>query len=223
MEWDDAYELLKNPELSDSILGKTTDNKKFLGALVHLYNKMDPKNKKDQVSIHNPKEPYIMILADLMNNAHRRIEEGKYDDAISRLYRATELISQIMLLDKGIDEINDRIYFKDIKQNIKNPSELEKYKSRVEKQDTGGLRKDMGARAKFQLLKEMGDDRGWVHYSNLRSDMENRNNSIMAHGLKPVGKDAAERFYKSVLEFSYDIFTKEKIEGLLNGSRYPKL
>jgi CRISPR-associated protein (TIGR02710 family) len=34
------------------------------------------------------------LLADIFNNARRRFDEGKYDDALSRLYRMTEMIAQ---------------------------------------------------------------------------------------------------------------------------------
>ena len=44
-------------------------------------------------------------LSDLLNNAQRRIKEQKYDDAVARLYRITELIAQINLFE--LDLIND--------------------------------------------------------------------------------------------------------------------
>jgi CRISPR-associated protein (TIGR02710 family) len=226
MEWEEASNLFKGIDLTSSISEKTVENQKFLNTLANLYNKMDPKNKDklpDTSAPRNKTIPYIMILADMLNNAQRRIGEGKYDDAVARLYRSVELISQIMLLDKGIDEINGRICFSDLIIQIKNSSDLEKYRSRIEKQDTQELRKDMGARAKFQLLMDIGDARGWNHYSKIRTDMENRNNSIMAHGLKPVGKNAADRFYASVLDFSYDIFNKKTMEKFMQQSQFPKL
>ena len=223
MEWDDAYDLLKNINPDKFLSERFRNNKQFLGTLVSLKNRTNPEKKRERDTIRNPKEPYIMILADLLNNAHRRINEGKYDDAVSRLYRATELISQIMLFEKGIDEINDRIYFSDIEKHVKNPSDLLKYEERIDKQDTGGLRKDMGVRAKFQLLKDMGDERGWKRYSTLRSDMEKRNQSILAHGLRPVGYETAKVFQESVVEFSYDIFGREKMEDLIEKSKFPIL
>ena len=51
--------------------------------------------------------PYY--LADLLNNAHRRIEEDKYDDAVARLYRSIELIAQLKLCDYGV--IDENILF----------------------------------------------------------------------------------------------------------------
>ena len=42
------------------------------------------------------------VLASMLNNARRRAEEHKYDDAIARLYRSLELIAQIRLKEYGI-------------------------------------------------------------------------------------------------------------------------
>lgn len=59
-------------------------------ALYHL-------NKEDSAM-----RPFY-ILGSLINNARRRAEETKYDDAIARLYRSLELIAQIKLNEYGID------------------------------------------------------------------------------------------------------------------------
>lgn len=45
----------------------------------------------------NQKEAMKYYLPDLLNNAHRKIEEGFFDDAVARLYRAIELIAQVSL------------------------------------------------------------------------------------------------------------------------------
>ncbi len=42
------------------------------------------------------------ILASMLNNARRRADESKYDDAIARLYRSLELIAQIKLKEYGL-------------------------------------------------------------------------------------------------------------------------
>jgi CRISPR-associated protein (TIGR02710 family) len=47
------------------------------------------------------------VIADLLNNASRRMEEGKYDDAVARLYRAIELISQIKLAEEGLNDLSE--------------------------------------------------------------------------------------------------------------------
>jgi len=42
-------------------------------------------------------ENYDLLIADILNNARRRMKEGKYDDAMARLYRTVELIAQYRL------------------------------------------------------------------------------------------------------------------------------
>ena len=37
------------------------------------------------------------LVGDLLNNAERRASQQRYDDAIARLYRATELFAQIRI------------------------------------------------------------------------------------------------------------------------------
>ncbi|MBS7631674.1 TIGR02710 family CRISPR-associated protein, partial [Candidatus Bathyarchaeota archaeon] len=89
---DEAFEDLK--QLDDPAFN---GNKRFLGRLRTLSQK-------------NPNSPeaYQYYLADLYNNALRRGEvEKKYDDAVARLYRTTELLSQHQLETRhGIDSSN---------------------------------------------------------------------------------------------------------------------
>ena len=63
-------------------------NKRFLDKKIH--------HRKCIVDENN----IFYFLVDLVNNAHRRIEMGRYDDATARLYRSMELIAQIRLLKK---------------------------------------------------------------------------------------------------------------------------
>ena len=58
-------------------------------------------SRKGAINLKNVK----YYLPDLLNNASRRIEEGKYDDAVARLYRATELIAQTGLAKEGFIEL----------------------------------------------------------------------------------------------------------------------
>jgi len=64
---------------------RVSQNKAFLGKLVH---------NKD----------LKFFIVDLINNAARRIEEGKYDDAVARLYRTIELIAQTRLMNMKLIE-----------------------------------------------------------------------------------------------------------------------
>ena len=67
----------------DNSLVNIEENKKFLFS-------MEKREYKD----------YRLLICDLLNNARRRMEEGKYDDSVARLYRITELIAQSVLRTK---------------------------------------------------------------------------------------------------------------------------
>lgn len=59
-------------------------------------------NSSNDPTEHNLKKYYM--LASILNNARRREDENKFDDAVARLYRSLELIAQIRLSKEyGID------------------------------------------------------------------------------------------------------------------------
>ncbi|HEC91937.1 MAG TPA: TIGR02710 family CRISPR-associated protein, partial [Candidatus Atribacteria bacterium] len=78
---DEAWKILKDVKL-DAL----NQNKQFLA--------MMDKKKKEGHLIED------FLIPDLLNNAFRRIKEGKYDDATARLYRAIEMIAQYRLKDR---------------------------------------------------------------------------------------------------------------------------
>lgn len=92
-------------------------------------------------------------LADLAVNARRRIEEGKYDDAVARCYRAFEYLAQMRQSVLGLDPTNlrwDAV-------SAKLPSELrEEWGARV---DAKG-RLLIGLRNDYELLRDLGDALG---------------------------------------------------------------
>ena len=64
-------------------------------------------NKKFLNLLNKAKWKEEFLIPDLLNNAKRRIEEGKYDDAVARLYRCIEMIAQYRLKSKyGLDASN---------------------------------------------------------------------------------------------------------------------
>lgn len=125
------------------------------------------------------------VLADLLCNAARRAEEGKWDDATARLYRATEFLAQYQLWTQyGLD-------IGDLKVE-KLPLPLQdEYES---KQDRDGKVK-LSLREGYTLLEALGDPLGG-YSERLRGPLEARNMSILAHGLEPVG----ERTYQALAE-----------------------
>ena len=117
------------------------------------------------------------LLLDLLNNASRRIEEGKFDDATARLYRLVEMIGQWRLSKLGIST-------SDVDISKAPPEQKERLK---EMRDHDGKIK-IGLARNYDLLKSLGDEAGIAYMDNkkIQNLIGNRNNSILAHGIIPV-------------------------------------
>lgn len=159
------------------------------------------------------------ILASLLNNAKRRYGEGKYDDAIARLYRSFELVAQIRLKEKyGIK--TSKVDLESLKKRGLTDEYLDTLDScRSDLNDDVkiGLIKD------YDLLYHLGDDLGIFYAENVNEINECssfRNKSILAHGLNYQTKDDYERFEKLVLE-SANILTKD-LDKYLNQTLFPE-
>lgn len=155
-----AFDLLSKVQIKVKDEKALKRNKEFLGTLV---------NARDV------KEYYI--LADLIKNAQRRCQEDKYDDALARLYRAVEFISQVMLKKEyRIDTANvDLDVVPDFAQ--------EKYQKKMK---NGKI--TIGLCEGYELLQDLNDDLGLTFFSDnkLKYLLSKRNSSILAHGFEPI-------------------------------------
>lgn len=117
------------------------------------------------------------MLADLLANADRRAKEGKYDDAVARLYRGVEVAAQILLARRNID--TSKVNIRDIP-----PEWKEEY---GESEETIKI----GQEKAFSLLESRGESAGREYRENkkLRNYLSKRNNSILAHGLEPMTRE----------------------------------
>ena len=159
------------------------------------------------------------ILASLLNNARRRCEEHKYDDAIARLYRSLELIAQIQLkIQYGLNSSN--INVDSLRsRNISNEYivELENSKDNVSGEIKLGLAQD------FDLLYQLDDELGKFYHENkneIRDCIIFRNKSILAHGLTSQSKENYHNLEKWVLEAS-EILTPE-INVYIEDTKFPE-
>ena len=186
-----AYELLKVVRKSITFVDKKQVglNLDFLGRLV---------NEKDEIEVYKKK------LLDLMENARRKIDSGLYDDAVARLYRATELISQIMLREIGY---GDPIYIDENSTNENDIKLLEKFKYFAEKKN-GKYEIKIGLKNKIEILAEFG-----VEFAirikedkNLWNLLNKRNKSILAHGFTPISKDDAISLYNTLHNYVKSIY-----------------
>lgn len=131
------------------------------------------------------------LLADLLNNAERRISEGKFDDAVSRLYRLAEMAAQMILIR------DYRIYTGDI--SIKRlpaafGEDLERYR------DPRDGKIKIGLRQAYEILKILGNPMGdrFLQRKKLQGLIKTRNESFLAHGTKPIEAQAARSFFKEI-------------------------
>jgi len=134
------------------------------------------------------------LILDLYANALRRGEEGKYDDAVARLYRCLEMLGQWLLWR----EFGLLHYDVDIDSGLFNEEQrrvLKGWKGR-EKKLSVGLKKCWLILG--MLKRELGKNP--IREKGLEAILSVRNNSILAHGSEPVGKEVFEKFERKMRE-----------------------
>ncbi|ALT68970.1 TIGR02710 family CRISPR-associated CARF protein [Methanobrevibacter millerae] len=158
------------------------------------------------------------ILASLLNNAKRRFDEGKYDDAIARLYRSFELVAQIRLKNK-YDIITSKVDLESLKKYGLTDdylNTLDSCRSDLNDDVKIGLIKD------YDLLLNLDDDLGIFYAENANEILEcssHRNKSILAHGLSFQTKDDYLKFEQLVLEAANILFND--LDKYLNQTQFP--
>ena len=131
-------------------------------------------------------------MLDLLCNARRRKAEGRYDDAVARLYRAVEALAQDQLRrEHGIADTGkvplDRV---PLSLRARYPADAAELK--------------LGLQEAYLLLSELGDPLG-QRFAGLgwhepkHSPLTARNQSILAHGFAPVGATIFESLWRGCL------------------------
>ena len=167
-------------------------------------------------------------LPDLLNNAQRRIDEGKYDDAVARLYRAIELIAQIELTHEGLideDILSLNKVFKIKKSEIDDLPSCLKYKIKswheYKKEPEKHVFK-IGSCKNYLILKglDVYFAKKYLKDDKIRNNVTLRNESILAHGLKRIKCEKAKELYFQVLKYAECVFPN--IEEYMDMARFPK-
>jgi CRISPR-associated protein (TIGR02710 family) len=149
-------------------------------------------------------------VVDMVENARRRItDQGRYDDGVARLYRAIEMWHQWRLLEhhsistKGVrwQEIPEdaRAKFIDDSRLAQLPEDLDLTRARM---------------LDHILSGEATEDNNVF-----RDLLQKRNNSILAHGLKPVSEGSARKF----LEYGDAVVNQPEIRTSAEHSRLREL
>lgn len=167
----------------------------------------------------------IEEILDIFENGNRRMNEEKFDDAIARYYRCLDMIDQFSLEKYKINTQNPDF------SNL-SPEIIEKYKK-----ERGGFLPDkykdgvggIALKDAFSLLWCFGDSLG-QEYKKIESKflglLTLRNQSILAHGTKPVTKEGAEKFREEIIKpFLIKLSQIEKfnLEQRLKKHQFPKL
>jgi len=135
-------------------------------------------------------------VVDLLANAWRRQEEGRFDDAVARLYRAIEAVAQVRLAEThGIDS-TERVPLARVPENLR---------KRLEAQAEGGYLR-LGLQDAYALLAELGDSLGekfrQAGLDGRGSVLTVRNRSVLAHGFERVSEKTCNALWQTVLDLA---------------------
>jgi CRISPR-associated protein (TIGR02710 family) len=147
----------------------------------------------------------LAFICDVLANARRRWQEGRYDDAVARLYRAIEALAQHVLSTRhGIHDTanvpRDRV-----------PAPFVDVWNR--RADGGPVR--LGLQAAYGLLHALGDSVGRSFadqgLNDTTSPLIARNSSLLAHGFQPVGRSVFESLWKAAMHLGREFFREDDL------------
>jgi CRISPR-associated protein (TIGR02710 family) len=135
-------------------------------------------------------------VLDLLANAKRRKNEGRTDDAVARLYRAIEAISQVRLKEHyGIDS-TEKVPIANVPEPL-----FGEWSARA----TAGVVK-LGLQDAYALLVRLGDVVGSrfeaAGLNDRTSPLVARNRSILAHGFERVSDKTFETLWDNALSLA---------------------
>ena len=147
-------------------------------------------------------EPTIAWIEDLVENAHRRAAESRFDDAVARLYRAFEALAQVRLrAEHGVTDTK-KVSLEQL------PAVLQ---SEWANRGRDGRTFMLALQDAYRVLKEFGDELGTAFFAcglavdfsspePQKSPLVARNQSILAHGFKPVNSDVYKKLRESLMK-----------------------
>lgn len=169
--------------------------------------------------------PYY--LPDLLNNAYRRIEESKYDDAVARLYRSIELIAQKSLTDENIIEehvLNSNKEFKINKSDLNDKFDnmLPEKITDMHEYFNSGKTMGVGLKNSYIILQALGSQYAsdYLNDEDIKNNLSSRNRSVLAHGLQPVDETMANELFRQVLSYAKKAFPE--VVSYMDMADFPK-
>jgi len=166
-------------------------------------------------------------LVDLIENAKRRCEEGKFDDTVARLYRITEYIAQYKVDERELYKRNNKgVPQHDDLDIEKLPLDLKpKYEQYQDKKDK---KIKLSLHQLYELLKDLKEKVGEIFIkeedkkdSELKKLLGMRNNSILAHGFNPVGEFEFDKMLGIIQKLAK--FVIPDLDYLSEKAKFPKI
>lgn len=184
-------------------LTRFTDVLKNMNNLRHLLGEDKAENLSRQVREHvafleqlvEAQDMFPKIL-DLLANARRRLHQGRFDDAVARLYRSIEALAQHRLkAGYGIADTG------------KVPLEIvpEPLRAKWASRAGGEGKVRLALQDGYELLRALGDPMGDRFVAlgladREKSPLSQRNRSILAHGFDPVPEKVFHDLWRAVLD-----------------------
>jgi len=188
VRYSDAKNALKRAHSSGndliSALGRELGSKLISTITAHV----------ELLSTVSPSEPSRFHLLDLLANATRRADEGRYEDAVARLYRATEAAAQLRLRDAYNIQSTSAVSFSQIPEALASKWRQQRMSEPLQ----------LGLTRAYELLHAHGDPLGSrfmaLDLHEKGSPLSARNMSIYAHGFEPVGEKIYHQLRRCILE-----------------------
>lgn len=180
-EFGKAYNILKDRRNDLELSLEYETFLKLIGLCGHWESVRDEVNE-------DKKTPGRATLLELFANADRRAGQGRYDDAVGRLYRAVELRAQQLVKQAFGAELGQ------VSLDAFPSAKRDAVREAFGEPDGDGCY-ELALRRLFQAL-EFSDDaevrQQAAGYDALAKHLRNRNSSLLAHGVRPVAKGSYE-------------------------------
>jgi CRISPR-associated protein (TIGR02710 family) len=135
-------------------------------------------------------------VLDLLANAKRRKDEGRFDDAVARLYRAIEAIAQVALKERHALESTKKVPLEKVPERLMSSWNI--------RANDGAV--DLGLQDAYVLLAALGDPIGKsfqdAGLGEKKSALVARNLSILAHGFERVTETVCEQLWTAALKLA---------------------
>lgn len=165
-------------------------------------------------------------LIDILCGAERRAKQGKYDDAVARLYRCLEMSATIFLV-RDWELENPRT--PKLSKLVTHAGSDDELRQRFKQSAGYELPRMLGLNDQMMLLKIGGQHReisGIYEKMTIGSNpslMEWRNRSTLAHGTVPVTQAVYQEFFHLTKDVVSRVVAKKKFNELTTQATHPQL